>query len=609
MAEHSAAAFLTPTLVLLGAAVVAVPLFRRINLGSVVGYLVAGILIGPQIFGLFRDPAAILTIAELGIVMFLFIIGLELKPSRVWSMRKDIFGLGGAQVVLTGLVVMWVPFAFGRDLSASLIAGLGLAISSTAVMMQVLEERGEVHSPHGERAFAVAIFQDLAVIPLLLLVTLLSPLPAQAGEAWWLAAAKAIGAVGAVVLAGLYLLNPLFRFLATWGAREIMVAAALLVVVGAAALMDYAGLSMAMGAFLAGVFLAESNFRHQLEADIEPFRGILMGLFFMSVGMTIDLSVVAAAWWRIAIALVLLLSLKTVVMYGIMRLFGHDHPQAVRVGLLLAQSGEFGFVLYAAAQSAGILTGQHSSILVALVVLSMAINPFLYKLGEWMLERGKAKADEPDEDYSDVRGEVLVIGFGRFGQVTSQMLLAERAEVTIIDNDVEMIQAAATFGFRIYYGDGTRLDVLRAAGAGRARLICVCVDKREAADKIVELIKSEFPFAKLYVRSYDRAHTIALRKAGVDFETRELFESALVFGREALVELGIDQTRAEDVMVDLRKRDAKRLILQQQEGPAAGSHLMHPQFMPAPLTEPVRRATPLNAEAEDVLSDETRFSG
>ena len=610
MTDHSSASFLVPTVTLLGAAVVAVPLFRRFRLGTVIGYLVAGLLIGPQVFGLFHDPGTILTIGELGIVMFLFLIGLELKPSRVWSMRQDIFGLGAAQMIVTGAVVMWVPYLFGRPFNASLVAGLGLALTSTAVMMQVLEEKGEVHSPHGERAFAISIFQDLTVIPLLLLVAFLSPLSAQSGEVWWVSFAKVVVAVGGVVLAGLYLLNPLFRFLATWGAREIMVAAALLVVVGAAALMTYAGLSMAMGAFLAGVFLAESNFRHQLEADIEPFRGILMGLFFMSVGMTIDLPVVIAAGWRLGFALALLLVLKASVMYAVMRLFRHDHAQSVRVALLIAEAGEFGFVLYAAAVSAGVMTAEHASLLVALVVLSMAVNPFLYRFGEWLIDRRAAGVPEPEEDFSEVRGEVLIIGFGRFGQVNSQMLLAEQAEVTIIDNDVEMIQAAGMFGFKIYYGDGTRLDVLRAAGAGRARLICVCVDKRDVADRIVELVKGEFPLAKLYVRSFDRAHTIALRAAGVDFEIREVFESALMFGRGALIELGVDPDHADTVMADLRKRDAQRLVLQQQDGIQAGDHLLHQQQVtPAPLTEPARQARALNPEAEDVLTDETRFSG
>lgn len=606
MSEPSSS-FLIPTLTLLGAAVVAVPLFNRAKLGSVVGYLAAGVLIGPQVLGLIRDPSAALTIAELGVVMFLFLIGLDMKPSRVWSMRRDIFGLGGAQMVVSGLVIMWVPVAFGRALDASLVAGLGLAITSTAVMMQILEEKGEVHSPHGERAFAVSIFQDLTVVPLLLLVALLSPTPAAAGEAWYMSAGKIAVALGAVVVAGRYLLNPFFRLLAQWGAREIMAAAALLVVVGAATLMQAVGLSMAMGAFLAGVFLAESNFRHQLEADIEPYRGILMGLFFMSVGMTVDVHVVIGAWWRLAIALAALIVLKSVVMYGLMRAFGHDHPQSLRVAALIAQAGEFGFVLYAAAVAANVMQPDHASILIGLVVASMAVNPLLYRLAERFAAVDGAAA--PEEDFSDVKGEVLVIGFGRFGQVACQMLLAERVEVTIIDNDVEMIQAAGTFGFKVYYGDGARLDVLRAAGAARARLVCVCVDKSEAANKIVAVLQEEFPLAKIFVRSFDRAHSIALRNAGVDYELRETFESALRFGQAALGELGLDPIRADDVMADLRQRDEARLTLQQQKGIQAGAGLLHQQVKPTPLTEPARVARPLNPDAEDVLSDETRFSG
>lgn len=610
MSDSASPSFLLPVVTLLGAAVVAVPVFNRLKLGSVVGYLTAGVIIGPAVLGIFNSPQAILTVAELGIVLFLFLIGLDMKPSRVWSMRQDIFGLGGLQLVVTGLIAALVPLAFGRDWSASLVAGLGLAITSTAVMMQVLEEKGEVHAPHGERAFAVSIFQDLMVVPLLVLVAFLSPIPAEAGEAWWVSALKIVGAVAAVALIGRYLLNPLFRFLAAYGAREIMAAAALLVVVGSATIMASVGLSMAMGAFLAGVFLAESNFRHQLEADIEPYRGILMGLFFMSIGMTIDFSVVIAASWRIAVAVIALITIKTTVMYAVMRLFGHDHPQSVKVALLIAQAGEFGFVLYSAAVAARVMQPDHASILAAIVVISMAINPFLYKLAD-RLSGTPGPVAEPEEDFSAVQGEVLVVGFGRFGQVACQMLLAERVEVTIIDNDVDMIEAAGKFGFKIYYGDGTRLDVLRAAGAGRARMICICVDKVETANRIVTLAKAEFPLAKLYVRSYDRAHTIALRNADVDFEIREVFESALVFGGAALEGLGLEATRAEEVRNDIRKRDAQRLVLQQQQGIRAGQDLMHQQggMKPTPLTEPAKVARPLNPDAADVLSDETRYSG
>jgi glutathione-regulated potassium-efflux system protein KefB len=595
-------------LILLLAAVLAVPLAKRLQLGSVVGYLIAGVLIGPQVLGLFTDPATILHVAEFGIVLFLFLIGLDMKPSRVWAMRRDIFGLGGMQMVLTGLVVMWVPVAFGRAWDASLVAGFGLAITSTAILMQVLAENGEVASPHGQRAFAVSIFQDLTIVPLLAMVAVLSPVPGEAGEAWWLSGLKIIGAVAAVVLAGRYLLNPMFRILSQWGAREIMAAAALLVVVGAAALMTLAGLSMAMGAFLAGVFLAESNFRHQLEADVEPYRGLLMGLFFISVGMTIDLEVIAASWWRLAVALVALVVLKSAVMYAIMRLFRHDHAQSVRVALLIAQAGEFGFVLYAAAVAAKVMQPDHASILAALVALSMAINPFLYRLAPLLAP--KARADEIEENFDGVKGKVLVIGFGRFGQMVSQCLLAEGIDVTTIDNDAEMIQSAGRFGFKVYYGDGTRLDVLRAAGAGQIELVAICVDDREAALKIVDLFQAEFPTAKIFARSFDRQATLALVAKGVDYELRETYESALRFGRETLIALGLDPLAAQEVEDDVRLRDAERLARQQAEGITAGTDLMRRRTVhPEPLTTPERAGRPLNPEAEDVVRSETEFSG
>ncbi len=605
---HNPVELFEPLLVFLGAGVVAVPLFQRLKLGAVLGYLAAGVMIGPQVLSLVDQPALISQIAELGIVMFLFVIGLEMKPSRVWSMRRDIFGLGGAQLVVTAMLVMLLPLMFrGGSWQVALVIGLGLAISSTAIMMQVLEEHGEVHSPHGERSFAVALFQDLAIVPMLALVAALSPIKDVAADVWWLTLLKSVGAVGLVSIIGLYGLNPFFRFLARWGAREIMVAAALLVVTGAALIMAVAGLSMAMGAFLAGVFLAESHFRHQLEADIEPFRGILMGLFFMTVGMTIDLAIVQQFWQTILMLVVAVGTLKALAMYAVMRVFQHDHDQSVRVALILAQSGEFGFVLFSAAVASGIMSPTQSSIAAAVVVVSMAINPFLYRLAP-LLSRKAAKPEAAD--FSDARGEVLVIGFGRFGQLASQILVADSVTVTTIDNDVEMIQGAARFGFKVYYGDGTRLDVLRAAGAGRARMIAICVDKADVASKIVTLVKAEFPFAKVFVRAFDRRHAISLRQAGVDFELRETVESALRFGQTMLTSLNGDEERSAEIMQDIRRRDEERLELQAAEGEQAGRHLLRTDPVKAePLTPVTREGRALNADAEDVLSDTTRYSG
>ncbi|QCI65729.1 monovalent cation:proton antiporter-2 (CPA2) family protein [Phreatobacter stygius] len=610
--EHSPTAFVVPAVTLLAAAVIAVPLFRRMRLGSILGYLAAGLVIGPFGLRIFSDPAAILHVAELGVVMFLFIIGLEMRPARLWSLRRQIFGLGVLQVSVCSALLTAAGIAGGFPVAASFVAGAGFVMTSTAIVMQTLEERGEITTPTGQKMVSILLLEDLAIVPLLALVVFLAPAVSGTPEGGLtsrlIAVAIGVAAIAGLIVAGRYLLNPFFRLLASYGAREVMTAAALLVVLGSALALQLGGLSMAMGAFLAGVLLSESTFRHQLEADVEPFRGILLGLFFMAVGMSLNLSVVIAEWTTVATYVAAYIVAKAAGIYAVARILKSDHAEALERTVMMAQGGEFAFVLYAAASSTGLIDAQANAILTAIVIISMVLTPLaLMALG--------ALTPAPTQSLDDVEiaeglsGEALLIGFGRFGQVISQALLSERAEVTIIDNDVEMIQAAGTFGFRIYYGDGTRLDVLRAAGAGAARLICVCVDKREVADKIVELVKAEFPLAKLFVRSFDRQHTLALRAQGVDFETREVFESALVFGQEALVALGIEPDQAAAVVADLRKRDAARLELQQHDGIQAGAHLMHPQVTPAPLVEPARRARPLNPEAEDVLSDETRFSG
>jgi glutathione-regulated potassium-efflux system protein KefB len=611
---HSPAAFVVPAVTLLAAAVVAVPLFRKARLGSILGYLAAGLVIGPFGLRLISDPAAILHIAELGVVMFLFIVGLEMRPARLWSLRKQIFGLGLLQVgVCAGLLTL-VGIAGGFPPAVSFVAGAGFVLTSTAIVMQTLEERGEINTPPGQKMVSILLLEDLAIVPLLALVAFLAPAVTGTQDGNLVtrltAVAIGIGSIAALIVAGRYLLNPLFRFLAAQGAREVMTAAALLVVLGAALALQSGGLSMALGAFLAGVLLSESTFRHQLEADVEPFRGILLGLFFMAVGMSLDLSVVAAEWRLVATYVVAYMIAKAIGIYAVARVTRSNHAEAMERTVMMAQGGEFAFVLYAAATSAGLIDGRANATLTAIVIISMVLTPLALMGLKYLVP----KSDEPSLDGVEVAdgltGEVLMIGFGRFGQVVSQCLLAEKAEVSIIDNDVEMIQAAGNFGFRIYYGDGTRLDVLHAAGADKARLICVCVDKREAADKIVELVKAEFPLAKLFVRSFDRGHTIHLRTEGVDYEIREVFESALAFGREALTILGVDQDAAAEIAADLRKRDAARLEIQMHEGIFAGVHLMHQQKpTPAPLTEPPRKAKPLNPEAEDVLSDETRFSG
>ena len=574
--EHEAqTTMFTGALILLGAVVVAVPLFKRLGLGSVLGYLAAGIVIGPSVLGFFREPEAIMRVAELGVVLFLFIIGLELSLSTLWRMRRDIFGMGSVQIVVTGLVLALYPLLLTPyGWRASLVAGLGLALSSTAFVMQMLEERGELRQPHGQKAFAILLMQDLAIVPLLALVALLSPREGGGGPLW-LDALKMAGAVASVVLVGRYLLNPFFRILARSGAKEIMTAAALLVVIGAATLMTYAGLSMALGAFLAGVMLAESNYRHELEADIEPFRGILLGLFFLSVGMSVDLAVVADRWIGLLAALCTLVVLKALVVFAIVRVMGNDHDTSVRTSLLLAQGGEFGFVLYSTAVAAGVMEQQHATVLIALVTLSMATTPFLVRLGpRFLCNRDKP---EREEDFSDADGEVLVIGFGRFGQLLVQMLLAGNVPLTILDNDPNRIEEAGRFGTRIYYGDGARLDVLRAAGIDKARLIVVCIRLGEPSTRIVETIQEQYPDLPIYARAYDRRHAIALMERGVAGQVRDTAESAFRLGRDVLVGLGADD--ADAVEDEVRRRDAARLEDQRLGGILAGrdKYLIRPE--------------------------------
>lgn len=587
---------------LLGAAVVAVPLFRRLKLGSILGYLAAGVVIGPHALRLFTDADAIMQIAELGVVLFLFVIGLELNLSRLWAMRRDIFGLGAGQLVFTGILATVYPLVVaGRSWQASLVAGLGLALSSTALVMQLLEERGQVQTPPGQKSFAILLFQDLAVVPLLALVAFLSPIKAENPAPIWLTAGKMVVAIAIVLLVGRFLLNPFFRILAKTGAREIMTAAALLVVLAAAALMTYAGLSAALGAFLAGIMLAESSYRHELEADIEPFRGLLLGLFFVSVGMSVDLGIIPKFWPLLLGGLVTITVVKIGVVYGLLRLGKSSHATALQASVLLSQGGEFGFVLFATAVSAQVMSQEQATLLTVLVTLSMALTPLLVALAPRLIREDAKTREETFE--GNVHGGVLMVGFGRFGQIVSQMLLPEGVEVTTIDNDIEMIEAAETFGFKVYFGDGGRLDVLRAAGAEHARLICVCVDKKETATKIVEIAHEAFPLAKLFVRSFDRGHALELAEKGVDFQMRETYESAIAFGKAALETLELDSEKIAEHEASLRSRDRERFALQQQQGLLAGNDRLHTRpVKPAPLVSPVRKGVALNpkdvAEAE-----------
>jgi glutathione-regulated potassium-efflux system protein KefB len=564
---------LVQVVALLGAAVVAVPIFRRLGLGSVLGYLAAGVAIGPFALELISEPAAILHVAELGVVMFLFVVGLEMRPSRLWSLRGNIFGLGLLQVTVCAVALTAVGVVTGFPVAPSFVSGAGFVLTSTAIVMQLLEERRELSSIPGQRIVAVLLLEDLMIVPLLAAVAFLAPIApgnaATGGGLDWLAIGIGCASLVGLVVAGRYLLNPLFRILASAKAREVMTAAALLVVLGAALAMQLGGLSMALGAFLAGVLLSESTFRHQLEADVEPFRGILLGLFFLAVGMSLDLAVVAANWRLIAFYVAAYMLVKAAAIYVVARVLKAGNREAIERAVTMAQGGEFAFVLYAAATTAGILTGEQNAILTAIIILSMVLTPLAIAALKYLPRAAPALAgvEKPD----GLRGSVLVIG--RVGQIASQFLLARGHEISIIDVDVEMIEAAREFDFKVYYGDGARLDILQAAGAEHVKAIVVCVDDAAATTKIVELVKTQFPLVPVLARANDRRHAIDLVHAGADYYVRETFESALALGAKALETLGAPRDEIDAYTAAIRSRDGERFALELAGGFSAGRAL------------------------------------
>ncbi|NUF35486.1 cation:proton antiporter [Acinetobacter oleivorans] len=602
MSSEAHSISLVAPVVLLAAAVIAVPIFKRIGLGSVLGYLIAGLIIGPFGFAFFQDSAAILHIAELGIVMYLFVIGLEMQPSHLWSLRREIFGLGTLQIIICALALTGVGLLFGFTWQVAFIGAAGFVLTSTAIVMQLLGDRGDLTQPRGQKIVAILLFEDLLIVPLLAIVAFMAPNHVVESTSVRL---ENIGigliAIAGLIAAGYWLLNPLFRLLAAAKAREVMTAAALLVVLGAALLMQVSGLSMAMGAFLAGVLLSESTFRHQIEADIEPFRGILLGLFFLGVGMSLDLSVVEQNWQLIVSGVIALMFAKALMIYIVARLTKSPHTEALDRALLMAQGGEFAFVLFSAALSAQVIDSTVKSNLTAIVVLSMVLTPIV---GILFKRFTQTKADVSLENVNiaeGLSGSVLMIGFGRFGQVTSQLLLARGVDVTIIDNNTDMIQNAEKFGFKIYYGDGCRLDILHASGAATAQAIVVCVDSKDTTNRIVELVTHEFPLAKLLVRSYDREHSLHLVKQKVDFMIRETFESAIKFGEIILQELGVDEDEVIRISDEIRDLDNERFETEiAADDVYAGvglqyTHAHHPRPT-APLIRPKREGQILNKE-------------
>ena len=532
---------------LLGAAVVAVPLFKRLGLGSVLGYLAAGLAIGPFGLKLVTDPHAIIHIAEFGVVMFLFVIGLEMKPSHLWGLRRQIFGLGSLQVVVCAILLTGVGLLYGFPWQVSFVGAAGFVLTSTAIVMQVLNERGDISSPRGQRMVSILLFEDLLIVPLLAIVAFLSPLQA-AGEVvkpLWQTIGVPLAALAALVAVGLFLLNPLFRILAATRAREVMTAAALFVVLGAALLMEAGGLSMAMGAFVAGVLLSESSFRHQLEADIEPFRGLLLGLFFLGVGMSLDLAVVARNWWLVLSGVAALMATKAACIYAVARLAKSSHADALDRAVIMAQGGEFAFVLFSGALGKGVIDETANANMTAIVVLSMVFTPLMI-----ILHNRFAKAEEMETRAADTIEEqnpILIIGMGRFGQHIQRMIQMSGYGTTIIDLDPKVVQNFTQYGVKTHFGDASRHELLIVAGIEKACMAVVAIDNREQALQIVRFAREINPNIKIVARAFDRLHTFALYQAGADDIVREVFDASVRSGKGALKLLGIKSDIADKI--------------------------------------------------------------
>lgn len=554
------------TLIYLCAAVLAVPLAKRVGLGSVLGYLIAGVLIGPHLLGLVHGANDVMHIAEFGVVMMLFLIGLELKPALLWTLRRPIFGMGSAQVLGTAILFVMGGWLLGLPWKMSIAIGLILAMSSTAIVLQSLGERGLLRTPGGESAFAVLLFQDMAVIPILAVMPLLvdgsiplsavaHPLPPSrsAGEQTFLM----LIAVGGIVLAGHYMIRPFLRYIAGTRLREMFTAAALFIVVGIAALMQSVGLSPALGTFVAGVLLADSEYRVQLETDIEPFKGILLGLFFMSVGASINLNLVMENPGLMGLLVMAAILAKFVVLFCIGKWFKLSHSQAILFGLALAQGGEFAFVLFSFATQAGVLPPNLTNLLTAAVVISMAIAPLLLVLNEYLVQpmyRADAATEIPDT-VDDEANPVILAGFGRFGHIVGRLLRANGIGTTVLDHDSDQVETLRRFGLKSFYGDASRLDLLHAAGASRAKLFILAIDNEEKAMEIIALIQKHFPHLKVIARATSRQHAYELLRHGIENVYRETLGSALEMGVAALTSLGVEEQRARRAAQIFREHD------------------------------------------------------
>lgn len=535
--------------ILLIAAVLAVPLFKRLKLGAVLGYLAAGLIIGPWGARLITDVQSILHFSEFGVVLLLFLIGLELNPSRLWIMRRAVFGLGGAQVLATALALGGLGVALGVPLLPALVAGFGLALSSTAFVLPILAEKNQLATTHGKASFAVLLFQDLAVIPLLVVLPMLdrSGADAQQQTGWLLVAFKIVGSLVGLILVGRYFLRSVFKLIAASGNQEIMTALALLVVVGTSSIMHFVGLSMSLGAFLAGVLLAESEYRHELQADIEPFKGLLLGLFFMAVGMSANLGIIRDVPLKVMAVVVGFMLVKSLVVYGVGRLFGQSREVARNLAAALSQGGEFAFVLFGIATAAKVLSQPAADFLVVVVTVSMVLTPLVFTVNEKVLAKWFTKTEHRDFDaIGEDENPVVIAGFGRVGQIVGRVLRLRKIGFTALDAAPTHVDFLRKFGNRIYYGDATRLDLLRAAHLDKAKLLVVAIDDMVASIKVVELAQRHFPNVKIYARARNRQHAYQLLALGVNMFIRETFEASLSLSQKVLEGLGIDPKSAKE---------------------------------------------------------------
>lgn len=545
--------FLQSSVIFLTAAVVAVPLAQRLGLGSVLGYLLAGVAIGPWGLGLISDVTSILHFAEFGVVLLLFLIGLELNPKKLLQMKGPILGLGGAQVVITTLVLASFAYLIGTSWQTSLVIGMGLALSSTAIALKVIEEQGLEGSEAGQSGFAVLLFQDIAVIPMLAILPVLAG--NTAGD--WFDLLWMFAGVGGLLVGGHYLLRPLFRYVVVSGVRELFTVASLLLVIGIALLMKQLGLSMALGTFLAGVLLAESEYRHELEIAIEPFKGLLLGLFFIAVGMAVNLGLLALQPFMVLFSVLGLVVVKGLILYLLGHLSGNRAKARSKMAAILSQGGEFAFVIFTAASAEGLLSQDQIAFLLVVVSLSMVTTPLLLTAqNRWYARRLNASATKTRRsDVVNKQPRVIIAGFGRFGQIVGRLMYANKIKVTVLESDASQIQLLRKYGYKVFFGDATQLDLLRAAGADKAEAMIICTDSPDEIMKIVELCQQHFPRLKLLARARSRVEAYQLLSHGIESYSRETFLGALDLGRQALVEMGMHPYQAKRAEAHFRKLD------------------------------------------------------